>query len=39
MKKLHNQELNNVCWSRIVNLVIKSRKMGWVRRVARMEIV
>jgi len=39
MKKLNNQELSNVCWSRIVNLVIKSRKTGCVRRVTRMDIV
>jgi len=39
MKKLHNQALSNVCWTRIFILLIKSRKTGCVCRVARMEIV
>jgi hypothetical protein len=35
-KKLHNEELTDLCWSPKIVRVIKSRKMIWVRHVARM---
>jgi hypothetical protein len=35
-RKLHNEELNSVYSSPTIMQVIKSRRMGWVRHVARM---
>ena len=35
-RKLHNEELNNLYCSPIIFRVIKLRRMGWVRHVARM---
>jgi len=35
-RKLHNEELNDLYWSRNSVRVIKSRRMGWAGHVARM---
>ena len=36
MEKLHNEELNDLSCSPNIVRVIKSRRMGWAGRVARM---
>jgi hypothetical protein len=35
-KKLHNEELHNLCYSQIIIRMIKSRRMKWAGHVARM---
>jgi hypothetical protein len=35
-RRLHNEELNDLCSSSNISRVIKSRKMGWSGHVARM---
>jgi hypothetical protein len=35
-RKLHNEELHNLYCSRSIIRIIKSRRMGWTRHVARM---
>jgi len=35
-RKLHNEELNDLCCSSVIVRVIKSRRMKWEGRVARM---
>jgi hypothetical protein len=35
-RRLHNEELNDLYWSPKIVRVLKSRKMRWVRHVARM---
>ena len=35
MKKLHNEELNDMKFSPNINRVIKSRRIGWAGHVAR----
>jgi hypothetical protein len=36
-RKLHNEELHNLCSSPNIIKMIKSRRMRWARYVARME--
>jgi hypothetical protein len=38
-RKLHNEELNNLYSSLNIIGAIKSRRMRWVRHVARMEVM
>jgi hypothetical protein len=35
-RKLHNEELHNLCSSPSINRMIKSRRMRWAGHVARM---
>jgi hypothetical protein len=37
-RKLHNEEVNNLYPSPNIILVIKSKKLGWARNVARMGV-
>jgi hypothetical protein len=37
-RKLHNEELHNLCSSPFIIRMIKSRRMRWTRHVARMEM-
>jgi hypothetical protein len=37
-RKLHSEELHNLCFSPSIIRMIKSRRMGWAGHVARMEV-